>query len=178
MELLFKWGQSSAFFWNLALVAFALSFFYFEKTSIRKLNKAFGEKVADYLTQSVSYKKRRIILGLQLLGLFFIIVAMARPQAGESQQEVKSEGIELLILADVSESMTAEDVKPSRMAQMKIELSKLLELMPGNKIGIIAFAGSSSLLSPLTSDPSALRMYIDSLDVNSVSSQVPILKQL
>jgi Ca-activated chloride channel homolog len=171
MELLFKWGQSSAFFWNLALVAFALSFFYFEKTSIRKLNKAFGEKVADYLTQSVSYKKRRIILGLQLLGLFFIIVAMARPQAGESQQEVKSEGIELLILADVSESMTAEDVKPSRMAQMKIELSKLLELMPGNKIGIIAFAGSSSLLSPLTSDPSALRMYIDSLDVNSVSSQ-------
>jgi Ca-activated chloride channel family protein len=110
-------------------------------------------------------------VALQAVGLIFIIVALARPQAGESQQQIKSEGIELLIVADVSDSMMAEDVKPSRLTQMRIELSKLLELIPGNKIGIIAFAGSSALLSPLTSDPNALRMYIDSLDVNSVSSQ-------
>ena len=54
---------------------------------------------------------------------------------------------------------------------MKVELSKLIELMPGNKTGLIAFAGSSALMSPLTTDPSALKMYIDSLDTNSVSSQ-------
>ena len=127
--------------------------------------------VSAYFVQSVSLALRRWQVGLQALGLVFLIVALARPQAGESQQEIKSEGVEILILADVSESMLAEDVRPSRLAQMKIELGKLLDLMPGNKVGIIAFAGSSALLSPLTSDPNALRMYIDSLDTDSVSSQ-------
>ncbi len=171
LGLAFKWADITAFNWLWALISLILAYFFFEKKSIRKLEKAFGTKVATYLTQSVSYKKRRAKLLIQVLGLLFIVVALARPQAGESQQEVKSEGIELLILADVSESMLAEDVKPSRLAQMKIELSKLLDLMPGNKMGVIAFAGSSSLLCPLTSDPNALRMYIDSLDTNSVSTQ-------
>ena len=119
----------------------------------------------------MSFAKRRWQLLVQCLGLFFIVVALARPQMGVSQQEIRSEGIELLILADVSESMMAEDVRPSRLAQMKIELSKLLDLMPGNKVGIIAFAGSSSLLCPLTTDPNAIKMYIDSLDTYSVSAQ-------
>lgn len=166
-----KWGNSQAFYLLILVAILIVVYFIFEKYFSLKLDKAFGRKVATYLTQSLSLTKRRLQLGLQALGLVFIIVAMARPQAGESQQQVKSEGVELLILADVSDSMMAEDVRPSRLAQMKIELSKLLELMPGNKIGIIAFAGSSALLSPLTSDPNALRMYIDSLDVNSVSSQ-------
>ncbi|MBC7741600.1 MAG: VWA domain-containing protein [Bdellovibrionaceae bacterium] len=171
LGLAFKWGDLPALYWLFSIVALIAAYFFFEKVSIKKLNKAFGAKVAAYLTQSVSYKKRRLQIFIQALGIFFIVVALARPQAGESQQEVKSEGVELLILADVSESMMAEDVKPSRLAQMKVELSKLLDLMPGNKVGIIAFAGSSSLLCPLTSDPNALRMYIDSLDINSVSTQ-------
>lgn len=171
MEQIFKWGQISAFNWLLLIVVFVAVYFYFEKRAIKKLNSAFGDKVAAYLTQSVSYPKRRLIFFLQMLGLFFVILALARPQAGESQQEIKSEGVELLILADVSDSMLAEDVRPSRLAQMKIELSKWLDLTPGNKTGLIAFAGSATLLSPLTSDPNALKMYIDSLDTTSVSSQ-------
>lgn len=171
MESVLKWGNSGAYFWLLGILALAAMYFYFERWSQKKLAKAFGVKVAEYLSQNVSLNRRRLQLGVQCLALVFIIVAMARPQAGQSQQEVKSEGVELLVVADVSESMLAEDVRPSRLAQMRIELSKLLELIPGNKIGIIAFAGSSALLSPLTSDPNALRMYIDSLDVDSVSSQ-------
>lgn len=170
-NLYLKWGNPSAFYFLLLIVLLAVVYALFENYFSKKLDVAFGRKVAIYLTQSLSIAKRRLQFGLQMLGLVFIVVALARPQAGESQQEIKSEGIELLILADVSDSMMAEDVRPSRLAQMKIELSKLLELMPGNKIGIIAFAGSSALLSPLTSDPNALRMYIDSLDTNSVSSQ-------
>ncbi|MGZ3726915.1 MAG: VWA domain-containing protein [Pseudobdellovibrio sp.] len=171
MDLIIKWAQPSAFYLLILVVLFAGAYLFFETQSQLKLDKVFGERVARYLAQSVSLKKRRLQIGLQCLGLIFLILALARPQAGKSQQEVKSEGIELLILADVSESMMSEDVKPSRLAQVKIELAKLLELMPGNKIGIIAFAGSSSLLSPLTTDPNALRMYIDSLDIDSVSTQ-------
>ncbi|MBC7420383.1 MAG: VWA domain-containing protein [Bdellovibrio sp.] len=171
LGLTFRWGNIQGFFWLIAVALFMIAYFYFEKSAIKKLQKAFGTKVSNYLTQTVSYKKRRVQMFIQAIAMVFIVIALARPQAGESQQEVKSEGVELLVVADVSESMLAEDVKPSRLAQMKIELSKLLDLMPGNKIGIIAFAGSSTLLCPLTSDPNALRMYIDSLDTNSVSSQ-------
>ncbi len=170
-SLIIKWGNPAAFYFLILVGIFIAAYFLLEKISSRKLDLAFGKKVANYLTQSLSIKKRRLQIVLQALGLTLIIVALARPQAGESQQEIKSEGVELLILADVSDSMMAEDVKPSRLAQMKIELSRLLDLMPGNKIGIIAFAGSSALLSPLTSDPNALRMYVNSLDINSVSSQ-------
>lgn len=171
MRFFLKWGNPSAFYLLILVAVFCVTYILFEKYFFKKLDSAFGKKVAAYLTQSLSITKRRLQFGLQALGLVFIIIALARPQAGESQQEIKSEGIELLILADVSDSMMSEDVRPSRLAQLKIELPKLLELMPGNKIGIIAFAGSSALLSPLTSDPNALRMYIDSLDINSVSSQ-------
>ncbi len=166
-----KWGNPEAFYYLIGIVIFVVVYALFEKHFANKLATAFGKKVAVYLTQSLSLSKRRLQTGLQALGLVFVVIALAQPQAGESQQQIKSEGIELLILADVSDSMMAEDVRPSRLAQMKIELSRLLELMPGNKIGIIAFAGSSALLSPLTSDPNALKMYIDSLDTNSVSSQ-------
>ncbi len=168
---LLKWGNSSALNYSLGIVLLILVFFIFEKLFIRNLSSKLGKKVTPFLTQSVSASKRRWQLILQVVGLVFIIVAMARPQMGTSQQEIRSEGIELLILADVSESMLAEDVRPSRLSQMKIELTKLLDLMPGNKVGIIAFAGSSSLLCPLTTDPNALKMYIDSLDTNSVSAQ-------
>lgn len=170
MEML-RWGSPSSFYWALSVLALLALYFYTEQRSMQKLSHAFGHKVARYLTQSLSLKKRRLQLLLQALALIMIIVALARPQAGESQQEIKSEGIEMMILADVSDSMMAEDVKPSRLEQMKIELSKLLDLMPGHKIGIIAFAGSSALLSPLTTDPNALRMYIESLDADAVSSQ-------
>jgi Ca-activated chloride channel family protein len=100
-----------------------------------------------------------------------MIVALARPQMGDSKQEIKAEGIELVFVVDVSDSMLAEDVRPNRLEQAKTELSKLIDLMPGNKIGIVAFAGSAAVMSPLTTDPSSLKMYLESLSPASVSSQ-------
>jgi Ca-activated chloride channel family protein len=166
-----KWGNAEAFQISWVLILVVIIYFYFEYKNKNKLNKFFGSKVSAWLSQSVSVTRRRMQLSLQVLGLLFLIVALARPQMGKSEQEVKSEGVELLILADVSESMLAEDIKPSRLQQMKIELSKLIDMMPGNKMGLIAFAGSSALMSPLTTDPGALKMYIEALDENSVSSQ-------
>lgn len=166
-----KWGNQGAFYLLIIILILASVYFFFEYKNKNILKKHFGEKVTNWLAQSVSLPRRRVQMVLQVLGLVFLVIALARPQIGQSEQEVKSEGVELMILADVSDSMLAEDIKPSRLGQMKSELSKLIELMPGNKTGLIAFAGSSALMSPLTTDPGALKMYIDSLDTNSVSSQ-------
>lgn len=133
--------------------------------------KAISARLYPYLTRSVSPARRRVKFFLQGLCLIFMIVAWARPQFGESTQKVKSQGVEILLTVDVSESMLAEDVKPNRLEQVKAELNRLVDLMPGHKMGVIAFAGSAVLLSPLTNDPAAVKMYIDSLSPTAVSTQ-------
>lgn len=145
--------------------------FYFERRARKKMETAIGRRLYPFLSSSVSNKKRKLKTFLQVLTLIFFVLALARPQMGESQQQVKSEGVEIIFAVDVSESMMAEDVKPSRLAQAKAELSRLIDLMPGNKVGVVAFAGSAALLSPLTNDPGAIKMYLESLEPISVSSQ-------
>ena len=166
-----KWGSPEVFYLFIVLAVWLIFSFWIAKFSQKKLQKIFGPKVLPWLTSSVSFERRRIKLILLFFAQSFFIIALARPQIGQSEQEIKSEGIELMILADVSESMLAEDVKPSRLEQMKIELAKLIDLMPGNKTGLIAFAGSAALMSPLTTDPGGLKMYIQSLDTYAVSTQ-------
>lgn len=143
----------------------------FDRWSKKKMEGAIGSRLYPFLSSSVSNRKRRLKTTLQILTILCFVFALARPQMGESQQEVKSEGVEIIFAVDVSESMMAEDVKPSRLTQAKAELSRLVDLMPGNKVGIVAFAGSAALLSPLTNDPGAVKMYLESLEPSSVSSQ-------
>src|SRR5262249_28233904 len=107
----------------------------------------------------------------QCLALFFFVVALARPQSGEGKTKAKSEGLEIVLAVDVSNSMMSEDVRPSRLALAQKELARFLDTLGGDKIGLVAFAGSAILLSPLTNDKSALKMYLESLSPNSVSTQ-------
>lgn len=168
---MFRFENWSAFQFLWLIPVVALLAFLFGRQANRKMQKAVGARLYPFLSSSVSSKKRQIKIFLQMLAIFFFVIALARPQAGQSLQQVKSEGVEIMFVVDVSESMMSDDVKPSRLEQAKAELSRLLDLMPGNKVGVIAFAGSASVLSPLSNDPNAVKMYLDSLATNSVSSQ-------
>jgi Ca-activated chloride channel family protein len=99
------------------------------------------------------------------------VFALARPQSGEGKQKAKSEGLEIVIAVDVSNSMLAEDVRPSRLELAKKELTRFLDSLGGDKVGLVAFAGSAILLSPLTTDKSALKMFIESLSPTAVATQ-------
>lgn len=136
-----------------------------------KLQKALGKKMFPFLSNSVSSKKRKWKLFLQGFVLSLMIIALARPQMGESMQEIKSQGVEIVIAVDVSNSMMTEDVKPSRLEFAKKELSRLVERFAGDRVGIIVFAGSAALISPLTTDYGAIKMFLDSLSTDSISSQ-------
>jgi Ca-activated chloride channel homolog len=142
-----------------------------EKNARARLKNNLGAKVTPVLTASFSFSRRKLKLFLRLLALTFFILAWARPQMGQSQQKIKTEGIELVIAFDVSTSMLAEDIRPSRLQVAKAEVARLLELLSGDKVGLVAFAGSSVLISPLTTDKSSLKMFIDSLSVHSVETQ-------
>lgn len=168
---MFRFENTYAFNYLWLLPVFVVLAFLFGRQAKRKMEKAIGTRLYPFLSSSVSFKKRRLKLWMQLLTILFFVIALARPQAGQSLQQVKSEGVEVIFAVDVSESMMSEDVKPNRLEQVKAELSRLLDLTPGNKVGIIAFAGSASVLSPISNDPNAIKMYLDSLATNSVSSQ-------
>lgn len=143
----------------------------FERRARKVLQRGLGAKLAPFLTSSVSPMKRRLKLALRLLAFACFVTALARPQLGKSLQEVKVQGVELMIAFDVSNSMLAEDVKPSRMEHAKSEMMRLMDTLSGDKVGLVAFAGSAALLSPLTVDKGSLKMFIDSLNTESVETQ-------
>jgi len=141
-----------------------------------KVRAAFGSRLAPFLASNLSQRRRRLKTSLQLLCLLFMLLALARPQLGSSLQEVKSEGVEIVLLVDVSRSMMAEDSKPNRLDKVKIELDHFIDQLSGDKVGLVVFAGSSFLVSPLTNDYSALKLFLDSLSTNSVSTQGTVIR--
>lgn len=153
------------------LPAYVVAEFLIIRFHQKRISRVIHGRLLPFLTATRSERKFRIKILLRVLSAAMMILAWARPQMGQSKMEIKSEGVELMLLVDVSDSMMAEDVRPNRLEQVKAELSKLVDALPGHKVGVIAFAGSASLLSPLTTDPGAIKLYLDSLSPTSVSAQ-------
>lgn len=108
---------------------------------------------------------------LKVLSLFFVVLALMDPQWGSREEEVKTRGVNLMILVDVSDSMKAADVSPDRLAREKQKFGDLLKMLSGDRVGLIAFAGRSFLLSPLTSDYGTLKRYVDELNTRTIPVQ-------
>ena len=158
--------------WLLVLVLFLGLYFIFKnKRNEKYLLKVFGPKMLGFFLAGFSRPKRNWKCVLSLLASALMIVAMARPQMGKGKTEITSQGVELMMVIDVSNSMLAEDVKPSRLEHAKKEMNRLLDLLGGDKVGLIAFAGSAVMLSPMTTDKSALKMFLESLSPGSVETQ-------
>ena len=168
----FLFEHKEAFYYLVALLLalWGLKYF-FAKLQLKKMHGRVNLKLLPLLTATLSAKKRKWKERLQILVLALFILSYARPQASEGRQTVKNEGIELLILFDVSNSMLAEDTKPSRLRLAQSELGRLINMSGGDRIGLVAFAGSAVLLSPLTADQEAIRLYLETLDVDVVSTQ-------
>jgi Ca-activated chloride channel family protein len=163
---------SSEYLYAILLLPLIFGVLYFRDGLTRKkIAKVIGERLYKFLTEAFSLKKRRLKWALQLICLGLMLVALARPRVPGDVQKVQSQGVELLIAFDVSTSMLAEDVRPSRLDFAKTEMERLVALLPGSKIGLVPFAGGAYLASPLTTDESAMRMYINSLSPESVSEQ-------
>jgi Ca-activated chloride channel homolog len=106
----------------------------------------------------------RLNLGLISLSLLLLVVALARPQWGTTAGRSEVAGIDVIIAVDVSLSMLAEDVVPSRLAQAKLVAQDLVTKLPAERIGLLAFAGANVGVMPLTMDRVALGMFLDALD--------------
>lgn len=105
--------------------------------------------------------------GVWLLAVAALIVAWANPRIGTKYEEVTRSGIDLIVALDVSNSMLAQDITPSRIVMAKRELTSLIGNLKGDRIGIIVFSGDAYTQLPLTSDYSAATMLTDVIDVGS-----------
>jgi len=115
----------------------------------------------------------RIILRKRLIlsGILFLIIAAAGPQIGTRVKPVERKGVDLVFAIDVSISMDAIDVKPSRLDKAKFEIGRLINELKGDRVGFIVFAGSSHLYLPLTTDYEAALLFLDAIDTKMIPTQ-------
>ena len=151
-----------------ALLALFLYFMYRKKKAL----KTFGNmKVIRQLMPGVSLKKQyfKFWLLLACVGLFVVIIA--GPQFGSKLETVKREGIEVMVCLDVSNSMLSTDIKPTRLDKSKQILSRLVDNLHNDKIGLIVFAGDAYIQLPITSDYVSAKMFLSSINPSMVPTQ-------
>lgn len=121
------------------------------------------------LSANINWRGRRWQNAFRLLALTLIIVALARPQWGSEVREIEQEGLQVMVALDVSQSMLAQDIKPSRLERAKLEIADLMERLDGDEVGLVLFSGASFVQVPLTSDYITALNYLDNADPNVIS---------
>jgi Ca-activated chloride channel family protein len=125
------------------------------------------------INQKLQVSKLRLILKLLLRSTYFLLflIALAGPSIGTSMKEIKEEGRDIFIAIDLSHSMNATDIGPSRLQRMKFELKNLVKRFAGDRIGIIIFSSEAFIQCPLTFDQNVLQLHLDGLNTYLVPSQ-------
>ena len=150
------------YLWALAAVPAAVGLFLWAAWRRRESLRRFGnESVVSRLVAAVSARRRRWKAAAVVASVLLLAVALAGPRYGTKLREVKREGVDLVIALDVSASMLAEDVAPNRLSRAKNEIKKLLGELRGDRVGLVIFAGDAFIQCPLTTDYSALRLFLD-----------------
>lgn len=114
---------------------------------------------------------------LLLVGFVFVVIGAANLQMGSKMEKITRKGVDVIVALDVSKSMLAEDVQPSRLVRAKQLVNKLLDKMTNDRVGLVVFAGNAYLQMPLTVDYSAARMYLESANPGMLPTQGTALDQ-
>lgn len=160
------------YFWFLLLaILFFVLYMFYNSWRKRSSNRFGTQKQVDDLMPEVSEVKPVYKFILLLLGLVFLVLGLVDPQVGSKLEKIKREGIDLMLVLDVSTSMMAEDIKPNRLERSKMAISNLIDKLSGDRIGIIIFAGNAYKQLPLTTDYSAAKLFLSAVDTKIVPTQ-------
>lgn len=137
----------------------------------RRIRKFGDEKLVAQLMPSYAKAKVWVRLTLFSLGFFFLVIGLSRPQIGAKLKEHETKGAEIMIALDVSNSMLAEDYSPNRLERAKLAISRLVDKLRDDRIGLIVFAGNSFVQLPITTDYVSAKMFMNSISTESVPVQ-------
>ena len=163
--------QDSVYLWFLLVIPLLIGItWWYNKQLDEKRQSFFGSELFERLRSGFWPLGKRIRMVSLYGGIALLIIAAAGPKIGTEVREVKRQGVDLLIALDLSASMNAEDVKPSRLEKAKYEISRLVERLNGDRVGLIVFTGEAYLQSPMTLDYSALRLFLNIAETGQMPS--------
>ncbi|SHF80561.1 Ca-activated chloride channel family protein [Flavobacterium fluvii] len=164
--------DESKYLYLLFLVPILVLLFLYNQYWKRKKQREFGDlDLVKKLSPEKSIFKPILKLVVLLLALVGIILGLVNPKIGTKMETVKREGIDIVFAMDVSKSMLAEDVAPSRLEKSKQIVSQIINQLGNDRIGIVAYAGSAFPVLPITTDYSVAKMFLQSANTDMVSSQ-------
>ncbi len=164
--------ESEIWLYVLLVIPVLLLVFWFNARWRKNVLKQLGDaNILENLMPTLSKALPRWKRFLFTLALAFMLVGIANPQIGTKYEEVKREGFELMICLDVSNSMLAEDLTPNRLERAKQAISRLVDRLKNDKIGVVVFAGEAYIQLPMTVDHSAAKLFLRSIDTDIVPTQ-------
>ncbi len=137
----------------------------------RRIRKFGDEELVAQNMPSRSKSKGWVRITLLAIAFFFFVIGLSRPQIGAKLREQQTKGVEIMIALDVSNSMLAEDYSPNRLERAKLALSRLVESLREDRIGMVVFAGTSYVQLPITTDYVSAKMFLSSINTECVAVQ-------
>ena len=168
---MFRFANIEVLYLLALLPVFILAFVYEAKRKRRQIQEFGDPELMEALMPNASRVRPAVKFGIVMLALAFLIIAAARPQFGQSEHTEKRQGIEAIVALDISNSMLAEDVAPNRLDRAKQMLSKLMDNMVNDKVGLVVFAGDAFVQLPITCDYVSAKMFLNSIKPELIKTQ-------
>ena len=158
--------------WLLATIPVFIAAYIWYTLRKRRQLKEFGDaELMEQLMPNASKKRPTVKFAILMVALALLIIAAARPQWGTEERTEKRNGIEAIVALDISNSMLAEDVAPNRLERAKQMLSKMLDNMVNDKVGLVVFAGDAFVQLPITCDYVSAKMFLNTTKPDLIKTQ-------
>ena len=168
---MFRFGEPT-YLYLLLLLPFLAAFYLYSNYKRRKNIRRFGDPtLLAQLMPDVSKYRPDVKFWIIFVAIGLFSVLLARPQFGSKLETVKRKGVEVIIALDISNSMLAQDVQPSRLEKAKRLISRLVDELDNDKVGMIVFAGDAFTQLPITSDYISAKMFLESINPSLISKQ-------
>lgn len=168
MDFFYRYFTDANYLLLLIIIPFLILYYFLYKSVHYKNFSGFASIFHDRLLLKPSesyYFLRRLFL---FIALIFLIIASSGPRFGMREREYQVRGIDIAIALDLSRSMNAIDIEPSRLERTVMLLSEFLRNIPGNRVGLVTFSGIAYVQTPLTIDHGAIRMFLDVLNTDLI----------
>lgn len=168
---MFRFGEP-LYLYLLIVVPILAAFYFYSNYRRRKRLKEYGDmELLKQLMPEVSKYRPDVKFWLLLAAMVMVIFMLAQPQFGSKMETVKRQGIETVVALDISNSMLAQDVAPSRLEKSKKLISRLVETFNNDKVALIVFAGEAFTQLPITSDYVSAKMFLETISPSLISTQ-------
>ena len=168
---MFRFANIEMLWWLVAIPVFVIAYIVYTKRKQCQLREIGDQELMAQLMPDASKSRPIWKFSLMMIALVLLIIAAARPQYGQKENSIKRQGIEVMVALDISNSMLAEDVAPNRLDRAKQMLSKMIDNMVDDKVGLVVFAGDAFTQLPITCDYVSAKMFLNTITPSLILTQ-------